>query len=122
MCSQGWGTYLWQRLRRMDYWIVGREHLGDAVLTNTPAKLFRWKAPGAQVGAVLKKLDDKVETTPFSIRYFHRDRTLPPPSPTSRRSLFAQLTGRSTAPAQSSQGSSVTPPTTWTLPSPPTTP
>ena len=59
----------------MDYW--------GAVPTNMPAKMYRWNSPGlsayrdARPAAVLEKLDSKLSTSNFSVRYFHRDRTQP---------------------------------------------
>jgi hypothetical protein len=71
-CPQAWLEHLWVRIRRMDYW--NAQHIP----TNAPARLFRWKAPGAQVGANLQKLDAALDTSPFSVRYYHRDRELLP--------------------------------------------
>ena len=72
MSITAWAEYAWTRLRRMDYWNPAH------IPTNAPAKLYRWNAPGLRNGrpeAHLKKLDDKVGTNNFSVRYFHRDRT-----------------------------------------------
>ena len=66
--SQAWLEYAWLRLRRMDYWNSAH------IPTNAPAKVYRWVAPGAQVGAKLNKYDEKVGTSPFSVRYYNRDR------------------------------------------------
>jgi hypothetical protein len=66
---------VWTRLRRMDYWNANH------VPTNMPAKFYRWNAPGLRAGrpeANLQRLDTKLDTSPFSIRYFHRDRALHP--------------------------------------------
>ena len=52
----------------MDYWNPNH------VPTNAAAKVYRWVAPGAQTGAKLQKLDEKIGTDPFSVRYYHRDR------------------------------------------------
>ena len=70
MSITAWAEYAWTRLRRMDYWNPAH------IPTNAPAKLYRWNAPGLRNGrpeAHLKKLDDKVGTNNFSVRYFHRD-------------------------------------------------
>lgn len=65
---QAWLEYGWLRLRRMDYWNPAH------IPTNAPAKLFRANSPGAMSGAVnVKKHDDAVGTSNFSVRYFHRD-------------------------------------------------
>jgi len=71
---QAWAEYLWTRLRRMDYW--NAKYAADGFLTNAPAKMYRWNAPGLRVGrpeAIMSKLDDKTGTSVFSVRYFHRD-------------------------------------------------
>merc|ERR1712046_461445 len=65
-----WAEYAWTSLRRMDYW--NPKHIP----TNMPAKLYRWNAPGLRNGrpeANMKRLDDKVGTSYYSVRYFHRD-------------------------------------------------
>ena len=51
----------------MDYWSP------LTIPTNMSNKLFRHRAPGSQTGAFLKKHDDAVGTSNFSVRYFHRD-------------------------------------------------
>ena len=52
----------------MDYWNPSH------IPTNASNKLFRHQAPGAlSAGVNVKKHDDKVGTSNFSVRYFHRD-------------------------------------------------
>jgi len=52
----------------MDYWNPAH------IPTNCSNKLFRYRAPGAMsAGVNVKKLDDAVGTTPFTVRYFQRD-------------------------------------------------
>ena len=58
------------RLRRHDYWNSAH------VMSNYPAKNYRWISPGGQNGAHLQKLDEAVGTSPFSVRYYQRDREL----------------------------------------------
>ena len=72
--AQAWVDYAWTRLRRMDYW--NPKYAVDGLLTNAPAKMYRWNAPGLRVGrpeANLSKLDEKLGTSNFSVRYFHRE-------------------------------------------------
>ena len=67
---QAWAEYVWTRLRRMDYW-------NTPFVTNVPAKEYRWFAPGLRPGrpeANMKKLDPKLGTNEFSVRYYSRDR------------------------------------------------
>ena len=71
-----WAEHVWTRLRRMDYW--NPKYAKDGLLTNAPAKMFRWNAPGLRNGrpeAYLQKHDPKLGTSNFSVRYFPRDRT-----------------------------------------------
>lgn len=52
----------------MDYWNPAH------IPTNCSNTLFRYRAPGAMsAGVNVKKLDDAVGTTPFTVRYFQRD-------------------------------------------------
>ena len=51
----------------MDWWNPNH------IPTNASARVFRAVAPGAQKGAYLKKHDDAVGTSNFSVRYFQRD-------------------------------------------------
>ena len=49
----------------MDYWNPAH------IPTNCSNTLFRYRAPGAMsAGVNVKKLDDAVGTTPFTVRYF----------------------------------------------------
>jgi hypothetical protein len=52
----------------MDYWNP------NTIPTNAPAKSYRWVSPGSQPNGFVKKHDDAVGTSNFSVRYFHRDR------------------------------------------------
>ena len=73
--AQAWAEYLWVRLRRMDYW--NPKYTTDGLLTNAPAKMYRWNAPGLREGrpkAVMNNHDEKLGTNVFSVRYYQRDR------------------------------------------------
>jgi len=68
MVVQAWLEYGWLRLRRFDYWNPAH------IPTNCSNKLFRANAPGAMsAGVNMKKHDDAVGTSNFTVRYFHRD-------------------------------------------------